>query len=451
MEPVSGDRAADPAAGTALVLVAEHAAGRRIAGLDSVDRLVRTAAAAGVRTALVITADDRIRERLRTAGRDADVEVVAPGTDGARRALAAITDAGRPFLFAHTELALDPGYLRRLLESAHDDAVVVAVGHGQGSSHPLTPGLRLAGDRVIELAPDATHHALGVALLPASVAGELAGDGLATATVLRSRLAEWAEAGRLIAFDGGAGLGALIFSDADHRAATRALLRATGKPSDGLVSRNLNRPLSRTVTAALLNTSITPNAVTLVTLALSLVTLWLLARGDHLGFVLGTLLYHVSSIVDGVDGELARLRFQATPSGAWLDTIADQATNLLFVAGVTVGTWQASGGATLPLWIGGFTVLGFIVTPFLVYRRGGRARAEGRLDDFGPSLVNRLETGSWQARLATLATQLVRRDAYALLFFVLAMAGLERSILWILAAGVAGHLLALLVPPRAGS
>ena len=42
--------------------------------------------------------------------------------------------------------------------------------------------------------------------------------------------------------------------------------------------------------------------------------------------------------------------------------------------------------------------------------------------------------------------KLLRRDAYALLFFLLALIGAEAAILWLLAIGVAAHLLSFLLP-----
>jgi phosphatidylglycerophosphate synthase len=102
---------------------------------------------------------------------------------------------------------------------------------------------------------------------------------------------------------------------------------------DGIVSRYLNRPLSRPVARALRPTPVTPNAVTLFTLALSLVTGALIAAGWEIA---GGLLIQAVSVIDGVDGELARLKAMATRFGGVLDAVTDRYADAVMMATMTV-------------------------------------------------------------------------------------------------------------------
>ncbi len=102
---------------------------------------------------------------------------------------------------------------------------------------------------------------------------------------------------------------------------------------DGVVSRHLNRRLSRPAARALARTPATPNAVTLFTLALSLVTGALIAAGWEIA---GGLLIQAVSVVDGVDGELARLKAMTTRFGAVLDAVTDRYADAAMLAGMTV-------------------------------------------------------------------------------------------------------------------
>lgn len=102
---------------------------------------------------------------------------------------------------------------------------------------------------------------------------------------------------------------------------------------DGLVSRYLNRPLSRPMARALRGTPATPNAVTLFTLALSAVCGAALCAGWN---IVGGVLIQAVSVIDGVDGELARLKGMSTRFGAVLDAVTDRYADAFMLGGMTV-------------------------------------------------------------------------------------------------------------------
>ena len=66
--------------------------------------------------------------------------------------------------------------------------------------------------------------------------------------------------------------------------------------------------------------------------------------GHYLPVVLGLLLEHTQSVLDGCDGELARVRFQQSKLGAWLDTFVDDVLNVLMTASAGIGLWRAGSG-----------------------------------------------------------------------------------------------------------
>ncbi len=102
---------------------------------------------------------------------------------------------------------------------------------------------------------------------------------------------------------------------------------------DGIVSRYLNRPLSRPAARALQGTAITPNAVTTFTVLLAFATGAMIAAGWNIA---GGILIQAVSVIDGVDGELARLKSQATRFGAVFDAVTDRYGDAAMLAGMTV-------------------------------------------------------------------------------------------------------------------
>jgi CDP-L-myo-inositol myo-inositolphosphotransferase len=167
-----------------------------------------------------------------------------------------------------------------------------------------------------------------------------------------------------------------VDTPASYRHARRRLLTSLAKGGDdGFVSAYLNRPLSVRLSARLAGTRITPNQITVVSFFVALGGAGLLALGHYALGVLGALLVQGSSIADGCDGEIARLKHLATARGAWLDTILDRYADLAVVLAVTFA--QASAGGGMAPWFGalvastGFLLASYVIKEFAV--RHGRA------------------------------------------------------------------------------
>jgi phosphatidylglycerophosphate synthase len=143
----------------------------------------------------------------------------------------------------------------------------------------------------------------------------------------------------------------------DRGEATRWLLRTTGKEGDGYISRHLNRPVSRAISAFLLTRfpGVRPNHATAATFLVALLMFASLILGGWPGLILGGILFHAASVLDGVDGEIARATYRSSPAGAVLDSAVDMATNLLFYAGLTASLSHFYG--RIQLEVGGWAVV----------------------------------------------------------------------------------------------
>lgn len=123
----------------------------------------------------------------------------------------------------------------------------------------------------------------------------------------------------------------------DLRRAGWDLVKASGKPSDGVVSRHLNRPISMRISFALLHLPwIRPGHATALTALCALAMFAALLSGTAYGLLAGAILFQVASIVDGVDGEIARVTRRGSRLGATLDSITDGFTNVGFIVGLAV-------------------------------------------------------------------------------------------------------------------
>jgi len=232
------------------------------------------------------------------------------------------------------------------------------------------------------------------------------------------------------------------------REAERRLLASLGKRSDGYVARYINRPVSTRLTRLLAPTSITPDVVSMVVLGLALGAAGFAAQGTSAGFLVGFLLNQTASMVDGTDGELARLKFLETRRGAWLDTSIDLFGNHLFIAALGLGLSRqaglAPGQGSSYLVEGILTTAGSALCVWLIARHTRRTSGEAHFNDFNAPMLKGAERGGLLRRAFTAVLPLFRRDFYALFFLVLALAGKPAWVLHLLAAGVIAHFPAII-------
>ncbi|MFF2407073.1 CDP-alcohol phosphatidyltransferase family protein [Streptomyces sp. NPDC058092] len=81
---------------------------------------------------------------------------------------------------------------------------------------------------------------------------------------------------------------------------------------------------------------ITPNRVTWSALFVGLGSAYFFLKGDTWSLVIGAALYHLSFILDCIDGKLARLKGNGTVFGGWLDYVFDR-IRVLFCALALMG------------------------------------------------------------------------------------------------------------------
>jgi len=175
-------------------------------------------------------------------------------------------------------------------------------------------------------------------------------------------------------------------NDLAFRHAKRWLLSSVVKNTDdGYVSAYLNRPLSLRLSSLLAKARISPNLITLVSFLLALGGAVFLSLQGYMAGLMGGLLVQFSSVVDGCDGEVARLRQIASPRGGWLDTILDRYAELAVVLAITFSYASSHPGPLV--WMGGlFSISGYYMASYVTKEfalRHGKA--------YPPNFLNRIK------------------------------------------------------------
>lgn len=189
---------------------------------------------------------------------------------------------------------------------------------------------------------------------------------------------------------------------------------------EGPVSRYLNRRLSRPLARLLARTPATPNAVSVTAFAVALGALALLGAGRNLE---AAVLIQTSSVVDGADGDLARLKGAASRFGGLFDAFLDRYADAAIIGGLA---WWAAAHQRwpAPLVVGLAALAGALTVSY------SRARLER---EGGPDAAAALlGLASRDVRLLILAAGALFGQAYWTLALVAALSW--ATVAWRLAA-----------------
>jgi phosphatidylglycerophosphate synthase len=137
-------------------------------------------------------------------------------------------------------------------------------------------------------------------------------------------------------------------------------VRAESLETDALLARLVDRRLSWRLSYRLARTRVMPNHLTLANTALGFGCAALLASTGYWLRLLGAVLFLISVTLDGVDGELARLRMVESEAGAKLDVLTDNIVHIAIFIGLTIGCYRSSPSPAyfylLAILLGGFVL-----------------------------------------------------------------------------------------------
>jgi phosphatidylglycerophosphate synthase len=215
----------------------------------------------------------------------------------------------------------------------------------------------------------------------------------------------------------------------DLPAAEQWLLRSLIKPSEGFMSRHVERRISLALTRRLVSTRVTPNAMTLVSVAIGLLGAPCFLSANPLVQLAGALLFLSHSILDGCDGELARLKFLESRGGALLDFWGDNIVHVAVFASMAIG-WSVDQGEPWPLLLGAVAVASTLGAATILSARSVAPRAGDARRSWSARLTDALAHRDFIYLIALLAAV-----GKAWWFLILVAIGTPLFVLLCLAAG----------------
>lgn len=153
----------------------------------------------------------------------------------------------------------------------------------------------------------------------------------------------------------------------DCRNAQKVLLKqASQKDNDGPISRWLNRPLSQLLTRLFIHLRWSPNQISLLAFFLALIAAVCIGQPEYYWLALGGILNQLASVIDGCDGEVARIQDKGTEYGGWLDALLDRYADIALLAALSWHAMQIHGYEWM--WLGIAAVAGSFISSYSAHK-----------------------------------------------------------------------------------
>lgn len=337
-------------------------------GLPLLERGILTAKEAGLTEFYVVTghraasveaflAELRLRRSLSiTAVRN---EAWEAGNGTSLLAAQPVLD-GESFVLLMADHVFGHAMLERLVaEPLGDGEVILAIDSRLGRNGAIDPAeatkVAVRDGRIVAIGKHleaASAYDTGIFLCSPGIFAGVEASMRGGDASLAGGVRRLAQQGRARALDMGDEAWVDVDTPRDLRCARALLCSTLGKPHDGFVSRALNRKVSaRLLTPLLLRLwpGVSANQVSALGLAVAAAA----AAAFFLGAPLvGGLAVQLASILDGSDGEVARLKMASSPFGTFFDAVLDRYADALVLFGAGSYAWVAGEGSALfgPAW-----------------------------------------------------------------------------------------------------
>jgi len=326
-------------------------------GLSLIERVILTAVECGINEFIVVLGHEgsKVEEHLKkiSASRNIQITTVTnedwiKGNGGSL--LSARSLVVETFLLLMSDHIFERTALERIIhEEIGEDEIILAVDHNKNNSlvdYSDTTKVSIIGGRITDIGKTlADYDAIDTGMFKCSTAIFDAADECIKNggdNSVSGAVKIIADKGKMKTCD----ITGLFWIDVDdkpaYHKAEKALLKKMGKQTDGIVSKHLNRPISTFISKYLVKTSMTPNTISLASFFMCFIATALFVAKFPFNLLFGGVLTQLASIIDGCDGEIARLKHTYTGFGKWFDAVLDRYADGLLISGLTYNLYTTS-------------------------------------------------------------------------------------------------------------
>jgi phosphoglycolate phosphatase-like HAD superfamily hydrolase/phosphatidylglycerophosphate synthase len=222
----------------------------------------------------------------------------------------------------------------------------------------------------------------------------------------------------------------------DIPVAEKFLAEGIRRATNGLVAKFINKRISLPIAMLLTKMWVSPHVVTSFNIVVGLLSGVIMAGGGYMNLLVGAALFQAASIVDGVDGEIAKLSFRCSRFGQYIDTISDNLALASLLVGLTIGAYRTLG--TNSIFIAGglaIAMIGAIIA--LMIRFLKRNTNSASLVTFDKEYLQKRSDGEHRIIMTFLRynKHFAKKDIFSFIILVLAIAGLLQYWIYFIALG----------------
>lgn len=321
-----------------------------ILSLPLIERVILTAQEAGLSDFYVVTGykGEKLRNHLDKFAQEKNLKITHLINDDWERGngLSVLKAKGKiedNFILLMSDHIFEGTILSELLKEDNlEGEVILAVDYNLNNENididDVTKVLTNDDHKIIDIGKNIKKYNAydtGIFLCSPAIFEALAESSTSGDTSLSAGIRILAQKGKVRTFD----IRGRYWIDVDDEKAFKEaediLLKNLKKVSDGPISRYINRSISTWLSKSLLSKNITPNQISSFSFTLSVIGAFFFFLGGYVNLLIGGILAQISSIIDGCDGEIARLKFQASDFGGWFDAVLDRYADAFLLFGLT--------------------------------------------------------------------------------------------------------------------
>jgi CDP-L-myo-inositol myo-inositolphosphotransferase len=164
------------------------------------------------------------------------------------------------------------------------------------------------------------------------------------------------------------------------------------------------------------------------------------------GVLIGAILFELASIIDGCDGEVAKLTFRTSKFGQYIDSISDNLSLSAFITGMMIHEYRVTKSYHAFIW-GGMLLIGAGLILVIMADYLKKKTNSASFVTYDKEFLQKLDRGNTPRFILWLIKYLkifFKKDFFSTMFLVTAIFGILHWWFYIIAVGVWGGVAVLL-------
>ncbi|HNX23501.1 MAG TPA: CDP-alcohol phosphatidyltransferase family protein [Spirochaetota bacterium] len=218
---------------------------------------------------------------------------------------------------------------------------------------------------------------------------------------------------------------------ADIKKAEKLISEYIIKNTGGFIAQKINKRISIPISIKVSKTRIHPNYLTIINIIIGVLSSYFIFLAADKNYspktiywymVLGGFLFQAASVLDGVDGEVAKYTLKVSKIGGWLDTFGDNTTLLLFLISNSYLFYTVMGGTisliTILILFVSLSVMLSIMVNYL-----SKFSDSGSLVAYDREFLQTLPSDDKLVKFALSMKYLTKKEMFSIFFFLIGFTG----------------------------